>query len=75
MWNQIQIFEKQLIFYLKPEFPWKVFKIRFENLFSDQAFWDFLDTCITFSAVCKKRFINQSFEVLGIVKEYDKNFN
>ena len=35
------VIHKPFNFYLKPEFPWKVFKIRFLGLFSDQAFWGF----------------------------------
>ena len=42
-----------------------------EKPFFYQPFWDFLDTYSTFSAVCKKRWVNKSFEILGIRKEYD----
>ena len=48
----MQIFNN---FYLKPEFHCKVLKFRFKAFYSDQAFWDFLDTCSTFFAICKKK--------------------
>jgi hypothetical protein len=61
----MQIFDKPLIFYLKPEFHWKYLKCVFKAFYSDQAFRDFLDTCSNFSAVCKKkRFVNKSLEFL-----------
>ena len=49
-------------------------KYTFKAFYSDQAFWDFLDTCSTFSVVCKKRLVIKSFEFLGIGKEYDEKF-
>ena len=67
----MQIFNKPFGFYLKPKFPWKVFKCLFKSLSSDEAFGDFLDTCSTFFAFSKKRLVNKSFEF--IEKEYEKN--
>ena len=29
MWNKVQIYDKPMSFYIKSEFHWKVFKIRF----------------------------------------------
>ena len=55
MWNLMKIFEKPFIFYSNPEFPWKDFKIRFLGLLFRSRFLGFLDTCTTFSAVCKKK--------------------
>ena len=41
-------------------------------MYSDQAFWGYLDTCSTFFVVYKKGLIHKNFEFLGIEKEYDK---
>ena len=54
-----------------PEFPWRVFKISFKALYSDQAS-SFSYACSTFSVVFKIRLVNRSFEFLNIEKEYDK---
>ena len=70
--NQMQIFNKLFNFYLKPEFSWKVFKFVLKPFFSDQAFWDFLDACSTFSTVCIKKigYLTKVFSCKE--KEYDK---
>ena len=61
-------------FYLKPDFLEKSLKCVIIAFYLDQAFWEFWDSC-TFSAVCKKRLANKSFDFLGIEKEYDKEFS
>ena len=42
--------------------------------FQIKLFRIYLDTCSTFSIVCKKRLVNKRFEFLGIEKEYNKQF-
>ena len=38
MWNKVQIFDKPISFYIKPEFYLKVLKFVFKAFYSDQAF-------------------------------------
>ena len=58
----MQMFNKPFNFYLKTlNFLEKSLKFVFKAFFSDQAFWDFLDACSTFSAVCIKKIGLQKF--------------
>ena len=54
---RLQIFHKSFNFF-KPEFS---LKFVFKTSFPDQAIWDFLDSCSTFSAVCIKKISLQKF--------------
>ena len=53
----------------------KPLKFVYKAFYLDQAFWDFLYTYSTYSAVCKKRLVNKSFEFLVIKKNLTKNLN
>ena len=46
------------------KFNEKFLKFVFKTFYSDHAFWDFLDTCNTFSVL--KKLVNKSFEILAI---------
>ena len=46
---------KYCLFKLSTEALENALKFVFKAFYSDQAFLDFLDTCSTFSAVCKKK--------------------
>ena len=65
----MQIFISHLIFILNLNFLKKSFKCVFKAFYSDQALWDYLDTCSTFSAVCKKRLVNKKFYVKKIIRQ------
>ena len=63
-------FLSYLIFIQNLNFLEKSLKFVFKAFFSDQAFWDFLDACSTFSAVGIKFFLTKFLSCLE--KEYDK---
>ena len=63
-----KFFISHSIFIKNINFLQKFLKFVFKAFYSDQAFWDFIETCSTFSVVCKKRLVNKSFEFLGIEK-------
>ena len=47
-------------------------RIVFKVFYSEQAFWDFLVTCSTFSVVCEKKWFTKKLIFYYIEKEYEK---
>ena len=68
-----KFFISQLVFYIILIILEKFLKYFFKAFYSDQAFWDFLDTVASFWLSVKK-IIKESVEFLGIEKEYNKKF-